>query len=371
MKIKNLFITLGLALAAVGVAAGVGAANSSAKEVRVEATTDSSIEIRFTRPGDWGDNVPHIHTYLNDESEKTEWPGYAMTFLWNNEYSQSVFSWHPSESEPLYDNIMFNNNNNGMKSDALAAPSSPTQYWYYSGWQSAEIEYDYIKIYLYDYDNAFEGTPHVYAWQNNTNNGYPGVEMTAEEDFSGNGLVYSYNLNTMFNQVQFNIGSNSKEVNAGAPTANYCYVYAPTSDVAGEGSWWNNINYVYAHNWSQKLLLMGTVSTDVQTDTHACETAYYVAKETYQYFVDHNTYVCTQINSNFQPALARMAAWAEHEGETFDDSNSDGIYSFSSAFVSIAAETSSLNNTTLIIVLASVITLAAVGGYFLLRRKED
>ena len=120
---KGLKAILGISLAATGFAGSVafGAAalsdthKAKVAEAATQTITDGTIEIRFARPSDWGNNTVCIHTW-NEGGSGTTWPGNAMTYLWDNEYGQAVWSWSPSAGTPLYGNIIFNNNDHGMLS---------------------------------------------------------------------------------------------------------------------------------------------------------------------------------------------------------------------------------------------------------------
>lgn len=96
MKRKGLFITvLSTMLLGVGVFAGVSSVSENAPVEKAEAwsgsTTDSSLYIYFTRPSDWGNNGIRIHTW-NENGPGTKWESaWLMTFMYNNEYGQSVF----------------------------------------------------------------------------------------------------------------------------------------------------------------------------------------------------------------------------------------------------------------------------------------
>ena len=153
-KLGLIKLVIGMTLAASGaLAIGSGLSHKKAEAAQAAYSdkdiSDSTLEIRFTRPSDWGNNTVRIHTW-NEGGSGTTWPGNAMTYLWDNEYGQSVWSWSPSSSAHLYGNIIFNNNNNGMQSDTLQSPSTSKAFWHNNGWQNDDVET--MDIYLYDYE---------------------------------------------------------------------------------------------------------------------------------------------------------------------------------------------------------------------------
>ena len=376
MKIKNIFITLGVCAAmGFGAFAGIKASRGEIKEARATKVTDSSIEIRFSRPNEdgWTSHGVSLHTYESGGTPTTEWPGYDMTFAYNNESGQSVYTWHPSESEPLYGKIIFNNQNNGKQTAEVDAPTSSTGF--YKNGNSVGTYNLESTYYLYDYDNAFNGAPHAYAWNanNNTikNETWPAsANMTAMTSLTGNGRVYSISLDVKYNQIQFNNGTNAKQVDAGQPTAAYAYVYAPDSELDGESTWWSNINYVYAHNWAMNLLNFRNISAEAGAgaDGSDCESLYGTAKTVYNYFKTNFNYVLPEIANNFSSALTRMSAWAEHHHESFVVSEGVGTFS-TNAYLTPYIENK--NNSTLVIILVSTISLLGLAGFFFIKRKKE
>lgn len=330
-------------------------------------TTDGALEIRFTRPDDWGDNTVCIHTW-NDAGEGTTWPGYQMTYLKDNEYGQSVWTWSPSASQPLYSHIKFNNNNNQMESDGLNSPSVNTQYWYDSGWQHSEIQVTTMDIYLYDYDNVYEGEVYVHAYRDGTslsNGDFPGVAAEQLDDIATNGLIYKITLNDRFNRVVFSKNGES-QTQPLTPTPNYCYVLA--NDIVGKNTWWGNINYVFAHNFSQHTMLMdGTVPIDDHSSTQYCSSRYLEAKTHFNAIMNsgYGQYVLGELNSNFSAAMERFASWARANGESIDASN--GVIS-SLKVVNITALSN--NSGIIIIVVLSMFTIGIVSVYIVYRKKN-
>lgn len=331
-------------------------------------TTDGALEIRFSRPSDWGNNTVCIYTWNDAGDEGTAWPGYQMTYLKDNEHGQSVWTWSPSASEPLYSHIKFNNNNNGMQSDDLSSPSVNTQYWYDNGWQHSEIQVTTMDIYLYDYDNAFEGEVYVHAYRDGTsltNGDFPGVAAEQLDDIATNGLIYKITLNDRFNRVVFSKNGES-QTEPLTPTANYCYVLA--NDIAGKNTWWNNINYVFAHNFSQHTMLMdGTVPTDDHSSTQYCSSRYSEAKTHFNAIMNsgYGTYVLTQLNNNFSAAMERFASWARANGESINTSN--GAIS-SLKWVNIT--TLSNNSGMIVIVVLSIFTIGIASAYIVYRKNN-
>ena len=376
---KSLKTILGISLAAVGLSGSIAfgaAASLSSKQVEkaeagTQTITDSSIEIRFTRNGDWGNNNPHIHTW-NEGGSGTTWPGYEMKWLWNNEYGQGVFSWSPSSDEPLYGNIIFNNNNSGMQSDTLSAPSTSKWFYYDNGWQNSDVPT--MDIYLYDYDNKYNGSVNVYAYRDNGSGGaafkdaeWPGNSATRLTSIASNGLIYKMTLNNRYDRVIFSSSGNNQTSDL-TPTGSYCYVRADAETVLdGKNTWWDNINYVYAHNFSQNTMLMRSIPTSDQSSTQYCASRYSYAKTAISAFKtsDYWQYVQPQLSDNFAAALTRLSAWATANHESFNSST--GVFSSR-----MADPLNSENSGTISIVLVAVsaITVSSFGLYFFLKKKK-
>lgn len=372
---KGLKTILGIALATTGFAGSVAfgvAGHSNSKKVEVaeaanQTITDSTIEIRFTRPSDWGDNAIKIYTW-NDGGSGTEWPGYLMTWLWNNSYGEGVFSWSPSASEPLYVNIIFNNNNNGKQTDTSTAPSESK--WYYSGgWHDVET----TDIYLYDYDNRFSGNVNVHAWRGDDNNPtfvadtWPGPTATRLTSVVTNGLVYKFTMNNRYNRVVFSNNGSYQTGNLGS-TGNYCYVLAnDDTQLDGKNTWWDNINYVFAHNFAQNTMLMRSIPTSDRSSTAQCASRYSAAKAAIKAFNDSGywEYVGPQLTSNFADAVTRLQAWATANGESF--ASATGTFS-SKVFNPIASENN--NKVSIVLMVVIAISTASFAALFLIKKRK-
>lgn len=315
-------------------------------------SNDSSLEIRFTRQT--GDGAAYVHTW-NEGGSGASRPGYEMTWLLDNEYGQAVFSWSPSFDEPLYGNIILNNN--GYQTAELVSPS--TSKWYYSGdWHDVPT----MDIYLYDYDNVYDGNVDLSLSRYGTSFAEQ-VEATQMIDVATNGLIYKATINNRYNRVVFsNNGQNATDYLT--PTGNYCYVKA-TSDIERKNSWWDNINYVFAHNFSQHTMMMDKIPTSDHSVTQYCSDRYNDAKAHFNALMasGYGKEVLKELNNNFADAMQRFAAWASANGEAIDNTNGT-IYTNNAILFSVDT-----NNTMLILVVVSISTLAAV-GFFLLRRKQ-
>ncbi len=319
-------------------------------------SNDSALEIRFTRQN-W-DGATYIHTW-NEGSSGTTWPGYLMTWLWNNEYSQAVFSWSPSFDEPLYGNIIFNSNDNTKQTSTLTAPS--TSKWYYNdGWHDVPT----MDIYLYDYDNVYNGNVDLSLSRFGTSfaDQFKATQMI---DIATNGLIYKATINNRYDRVIFsNNGQDATDYLT--TTGNYCYVKA--NDIEGKNTWWDNINYVFAHNFSQHTMLMdGTVPTDDHSSTQYCSSRYSEAKTHFNAIMNsgYGTYVLTQLNNNFSAAMDRFASWARANGESINASN--GVIS-SLKWINI---TSISNNSGMIVIIVLSIFAIGIASAYLVYRKKN
>ena len=373
---KGLKAILGISLAATGFAGSVafGAAalsdthKAKVAEAATQTITDGTIEIRFARPSDWGNNTVCIHTW-NEGGSGTTWPGNAMTYLWDNEYGQAVWSWSPSAGTPLYGNIIFNNNNNGMQSVTLSAPSTSKYYWYDNGWQNSDAPT--MDIYLYDYDNRFSGNVNVHAWRDNTtfaNDTWPGNTATKLSSVATNGLIYKFTMNNRYDRVIFsNNGSN--QTGDLTPSGNYCYVLANDETIlAGKNTWWDNINYVFAHNFAENTMLLRSIPTSDQSSTQYCASRYSTAKTAFNALKssDYGTDVLSELNSNFADAMTRLSAWATANGETFTSSTG----TFSSKFIDSLSINNKNSSIPLILMVVAFITGSSIGAYFLFKKRK-
>lgn len=369
MKIGTVICAIALSASmAVGVGVAVSATNvqNASPVVADQAITDSTLEIRFTRPSDWGNNTVCIHTY--DSGGTTNWPGYAMTYLWDNQYGQSVWSWSPSTTEPLRSTMIFNNNNNSMQSDAISAPSTSQMYWYYNGWQNADVET--MDIYLYDYDNIYNGSVTVHAWRNGTsfaNDTWPGI-AAAQSSIATNGLIYKFTMSNRYDRVIFsNNGSN--QTGDLTPAGNYTYVKAnDDTQLDGKNTWWDNINYVYAHNFSQNTMLMRSIPTSDKSSTPYCAERYAAAKIAFNTIKnsDIGSLIINELNSNFADAMSRLSAWAEANHESFNSSTN--TLSSNPAIVAESDDQSKYYILIAIIALASISTFISL---VIIKRKRN
>ncbi len=379
-KISKLFLTAAF-VTLLGVGAFTGA--SAVKEAKVEeaeaASTDTSLYIYFTRPSDWGDNVVRIHTWDGNGTPGTTWASaWQMKWAYDNEFGQAVFAWHPTNDQPLYSNIQFHNDNHGMQSDNLSAPTSSTHYFYNNGWKTMEPET--LRIYLYDYDNKFgNGEVKVHAWNEQGDTAYStqwsGVNMGVTAESAGNGRVYYADLLNAYNRFIFNVGGDANKTDTiSRPTNggnNNCYVLANNETVLdGKNTWWSNINYVWAHNFSQNLMDFRTTSKAAGEgrDSDGCKSLYNAAKQGYT-AIYANSYALAQLNESFPDAIERLGKWALANGETFNPSA--GTFTPNGrANIGFVAENNNSNNNTMTIVLVSLVAATAIGGFFFFKKKK-
>ena len=377
-KVGLIKLLVGLTLAASG-AFAVGSAVSHKKVESVGAAfadkdiTDGTLEIRFTRPSDWGNNTVCIHTW-NEGGSGTTWPGNAMTYLWDNEYGESVWSWSPSSSAHLYGNIIFNNNNNGKQSDTLQSPTVSKAYWYNSGWKNDNVET--MDIYLYDYDNKFNGSVSIHAWRDGTtfaNDTWPGKTATKLSSVATNGLVYKFNLSNRYNRVIFSNNGSDQTADL-TPTGNYCYVMANDgTTLSGKNTWWDNINYVLAHNFAQNTMLLRSLSTSDNSSTSYCSSRYSIAKTHFNALMasgyNNESRVLNELNTNFPNAMSRLSAWATANGETLNTTT--GTLSINNRVSFIGSSNLENTNTIAIIVIISLVSVTAIGGFFFIRKRRE
>ena len=351
--------------------AGVGVGLRTESFVETEAATSSNyeIEIRFSRPTEWTAADVKLHTWGGGIDKV-----YDMSYLWPNIYGQAVYSWNPSETELLGENIQFMVNNYANETSTIAAPSSAGIYNYFkegAGWSFNKV--DKMRIYFYDYDAKFSASDKVYAHVTRNlatklkfDDGV-GIEMTPMSELTGNNLVYYADVSNAIDRVTFTDGASVSTGETTGSTGDYCYIYSPDSDI--ESNWWDNINYVLAHNWAQNLMLFKTVSPDNTDDTGTCETKYATAKAVYNTFKDQRDGVLSQISSGFSAALTRLSAWAEHNGETF--TVTDGVGTFSNARnVNFYDTVSNDNNAATIAMVITVATIVGAGALFLARKRR-
>ena len=375
MKLKHIIATLSLA-AVMAVGVGAVASKASAKVEVAEASSRTNIEVRFNLPSSWwgGWTDVYLHTFDEGGTPTTPWRGYQMTLLYYNEDGDKVYSFTADSDHPIYDKIIFNTTGSGGQLPETEAPSTSKGYYYSDNKFGT---YDLVSTYyLYDYDNVFNGAPHAYAW-NNANSNIKNEEwpasanMTKLSDLSGNGRVYSISLDVKYNKIQFNNGTNVKQVDAGQPSNGHAYVYAPDSVLDGEDTWWDNMDYVFAHNWSMNLLNFRNYSkaSGAELDTGACESLYETAKDTYNYFKNNRTEVLTEIKNNFADALERMSDWVIHNHESF--TVSEGVGTFSQRVLPVLGTVETVDNTMMIIVIVSLISVSAIVGYVFIRRSKE
>lgn len=380
MKIKHSLI-IGCLTALLGFGAFLGAGVS--REAKVEkavasSTTDESIMIYFTRPSDWGDNGIRIHTW--DENGGTVWASaWLMTWVYNNEYGQGIFAWHPTSEQPLYTNIQFHNDNHGMQTTTLSAPAVSKHFYYNSGWESMDPQTQ--RIYLYDYDNKFNnGDVKIHSWMEGKNSvvttKWPGISMSVTSESAGNGRVYYADVYHKYDRVIFNVGGDANKT--GTITGMYdngCYVLANEGTVlSGKNTWWDNINYVWAHNFSQNLMDYRTTSEEAGAgiDTGHCkESGVYASAKAGYAAIRANSYAKAQLESSFPESINRLAKWAIANGEELNTST--GVFTpinEKGRFMDVSSNSAD-NGTTMIAVLATSVALITAAGFVFLKKKKS
>lgn len=367
MKIKHAIIAFTFAI--FGGLGTIGSLNSTLKE-REKANADNELVIRFTNNTDW--NVPYVYAYNSDSDKNDNWPGWGMTWSYKNENNQDVYEVTFSK---YYRYLIFSNN--GSSQLSTVDLNTETNHGFYKSGNSGIGSYALnSKYYFYDYDNSFSGTAYCHYWNEYTSqvggSTWHGVAMTKETTLAGNGLVYSISLDVKYNSVIFNDNGSKqtgdlKPTTSLAPTNNYCFVYAPTSKISGYNTWWDNINYVYAHNFAQNILNFRNTSTSVQTDTGYCKMGnnYLIAKTTFQ-SMHTASFPETELRNNFENALPRLEKWAIANGETFDISN--GTFASNSL---IGLPINSKNDFATIIIVISTLSITALGLFFFLKKRKE
>ena len=373
MKIKHAIMTFTFALVA-GLGT-IGAVNldktAEVKEANAAAISNYAIEIRYSRPTSWSAD-PVIYTWEDGVSavERT------MTELWENEHGQKVYAFTPSSTYPLYANMIIKTSGSwDKKTKDLTTPTTAGIYNYYNDFNDATyVTIDKMKIYLYDYDSAFANESTVYAHVERDGasslkfDDGTGIAMTKMTDAS-KGYVYSAEVSNAIDRVTFKNSSGSITTQkVSGSNANYVYYFG-----GGVNAWWNNIEYVLAHNWAQNLLNFRNVSAAAGegADGDTCESLYSNAKSVYQYFIDHDTSALTEIKNGFADALARMSAWAEHHHEVFTVNDGIGAFSTSNSAITIYSIGNNSNNVTTVIIVVSVLSISTLGLFLFLKKRKE
>ena len=379
MKRKTILSLLGMSFAmALGV---IGGLKLGEKAQVKEADAAGTVEYRFTNNYSW----KYIKAYAfvsTDETQNNNWnTGGEMSEAYVNESGQQVYT---VSLDSKYDRLVFHGRNYDNNADVQTVniEVGSNHGFYCTGWDNGNATVGNYNLsstyYLYDYDNKFGGTVSVYGWNNanNTiNNSHPGVAATRLTNIAANGTIYSISLDVKYNRLQWNIGNNGLEVNAGQPTNSYCYIYDPDSHITNgptKGTWNNNLNYVVAHNWWANLMNFRNVTAEAGegADGTTCESMYTNAKNSYE---GMNEYMQAEINNSYHEALERMVKWAEHHHKTFTlDNEGIGTFSTSNSAITAYSINKNSNDVATIIIVISTLSIASLGLFlFLKKRKED
>ena len=410
MKIKNLFITLGLALAAVGVAAGVGAANSNAKEVKAETLTNKMyLQLNNST---WNDKTCAIVLRFSDGGSNHEWgskftPDGSSKY---NEYSYSL-SFTPTKVRA------YKVNPESTVADWIDDEKDSSDWvWAYSN----EVNYHDV-LWLgsyYPYQRVTEGDSYTLdvSIKGGASDNWTGVpvvdtKLTSVKVSNDKSKIEAYGLVTIPANTYFKANKSADSGWYGTYDAE-SGISARFSNTTGEGSQGNILDTVggtyeiffkfdedntlwitdpisaAADEWAQAFLGSGLTACnsvtkanwgDLADDYEELEDSYGTAFTnifTTVAYVDHEASVSGYISLAVQRYDYVLERYGINNANTdalgYEDfMGREGKLPSGSGSVQIASSENNTNNTTLIIVLASVITLAAVGGYFLLRKRED
>ena len=122
-KFSKSLLSLILAIVMVVSMVTVGIITASSAKVDVADSGASLAEAWFTRPNSWG-NTPNI--YYWGGSSSVQWPGTAMTYLYSNDYSQSVYyATFPNDATK----IIFNNGNGSFQTVDIDVTGSRVAYY--------------------------------------------------------------------------------------------------------------------------------------------------------------------------------------------------------------------------------------------------
>ena len=176
-------------------------------------------------------------------------------------------------------------------------------------------------------------------------------------------------MNNRYDRVIFsNNGSN--QTGDLIPSGNYCYVLAnDETTLAGKNTWWDNINYVFAHNFAENTMLLRSIPTSDHSSTQYCASRYSTAKTAFNALKssDYGTDVLSELNSNFADAMTRLSAWATANGETFTSSTG----TFSSKFIDSLSINNKNSSIPLILMVVAFITGSSIGAYFLFKKRKN
>lgn len=373
MKLRNMFITLGVATAmGFGAFAGIKASQGEVKEAAAATPSSYTNVYRFTVPNSFGSDVGN-HIYLH------AWGSNGGDTTWGNFITLSDFSYNEN-SERMYvlatnytytgfQIIKYSDNPDYCRTADITVGSNKAWSWNgnngasASPWTPTNQTY-----YLYDYTNMFGGNAKCYAWQSggSLNNGdYPGVAMTKVQ--YGSGQLYSISLDPAFDKVKFGIGDSA---NTGDVWANQNRGHTYCWWKAGDGSWSDDMDWVKAHDWIYNTMHVRDIQTSATTDTGACKGAngyYQKAKTAYQNFT---TAIKTKISQDecFDIARARFSNWATANGETASIAGTTLTVSSNKV---LALPTTKESDVSIAIVVISILSLTALGGFFFVKKRKE
>ncbi len=359
MKVKNLFITLGLSLA---VGLGLGAGLSLGKgEVKEAKAADS--EYFFSAPSDWGD----VKIYAwGAGGHNADYPGVAGSKTgWMNNLSQKI--WKLSIDVTSYTQFIVSDGSDAHKSKDLNVTSltadSDNAFWLNDD-KSFGGKYDYVapakEIYFLNKDKyLYSDNIFIHAYGGEGDGHYstvfPGVQMESLGGRLYKGYVYDYNTTAKFNVGE---GGYQKETTGFTISNDACVLKTDWSD-----QWVSE----------EAALFVGTyLHFDHTTNDGSCTSMgwYDSLSSAYNELVDgksakYNPTLASEI-TGIEGVSERMEKWAQANGKTFDSGTG-----FSAARIPMAIVGKESNSTILVITIASTIALIALSGFFFIRRRKE
>lgn len=328
---------------------------------------ETGIEIRITTPDDWV-GTPYIHTWHNGSGNVA----YEMTYLWGK-----VWAWTSTSEEPLYENFAYEVGNWAKQSSDLVSPRSAGIYLY-TGTTGSYQTVDKMRLYFYDYDNSFNGQTITIngtrdqATRLTFDNG--NIQLVQETEFCNNGRIYYAEVSNAVDRAVVTCGAWDSSASTAWVGGNYVYVYGSSMSTS---AWWDNINYVQAHNWAMNTMKFNGAGAIDHTDenTHVstadCSTNYYAARTGYKKLYNDSNIIGELDGEAFPNALARFEKWAEANGDTFDSSTMVLTERNGSQLRSVSERINGNDFGFAVIFVAAVIAIAALGVSLFVSKKKQ
>lgn len=257
---------------------------NAAEDIYTETSTAKSGDIvYFEKPNSWGDYVPYIYAWDNNDPQgklNGAWPGYSMTLVEGNLYKYEF------QDNTPYEKVIFHNNN-GTKTEDLDYICNGFIYNETTISQVSNITYSIKTLYSGDTiyfkkPDSWNETVYIYMWNNFTNNNNAEWDQKPAMTYDVSNDIYSYtlsddvqNVSGGFNRVIFATADGKQTIDLAIVGNNLTFIADKNAEYDNQ----YNGDWMYERDKSSLSTLVTNTTLPTGDESYYTEESYNLYKE--------------------------------------------------------------------------------------------